>query len=71
MRNVTVCTDGFSLIEADDVDERFIASHDSTHAELVLAAVKAGKPVLCEEPWPPRRRRHGRWWTPRSPLAAG
>lgn len=53
MRNATVRTDGFALIASDDVDAVVIASHDSTHAELVLAAVNAGKPVLCEKPLAP------------------
>ena len=30
-----------------------IASHDSTHAALVRAALAAGKPVLCEKPLAP------------------
>ena len=53
MRSAAVRADGLALIEADDVDAVVIASHDSTHAELVLAAVKAGKPVLCEKPLAP------------------
>ncbi len=41
------------LIADDAVDAVLIASHDSTHRELVLAAVRAGKPVLCEKPLAP------------------
>ncbi|GAB3044082.1 Gfo/Idh/MocA family oxidoreductase [Sediminivirga luteola] len=46
-------TDAQALIAAADVDAVVIASHDSTHAELVRAAVAAGKPVLCEKPLAP------------------
>ncbi|GAA4550874.1 Gfo/Idh/MocA family oxidoreductase [Pseudonocardia xishanensis] len=34
-------------------DAVIIASHDSTHAELVLACLAAGRPVLCEKPLAP------------------
>lgn len=39
-----------SLIRSDDVDAVIIASPDFTHAELALACLAAGKPVLCEKP---------------------
>jgi myo-inositol 2-dehydrogenase/D-chiro-inositol 1-dehydrogenase len=42
-----------ALIADDTVDAIVIASHDSTHAELVTAAIRAGKPVLCEKPLAP------------------
>jgi len=48
-----VPADGFALIEDPAVDAIVIASHDSTHAELTLAAIRAGKPVLCEKPLAP------------------
>lgn len=48
-----VPVDGFALIDDPSVDAVVIASHDSTHAELTLAAIKAGKPVLCEKPLAP------------------
>lgn len=38
------------LIAAEDVQAVVIASPDPTHAELTLACVTAGKPVLCEKP---------------------
>jgi myo-inositol 2-dehydrogenase/D-chiro-inositol 1-dehydrogenase len=46
----TVFPDAHSLIASDQIDAIVIASPDSTHAPLVLACIKAGKPVLCEKP---------------------
>ena len=37
-------------ITRDDVDAVIIASPDFTHTPLTLAALDAGKPVLCEKP---------------------
>jgi len=45
--------DALELIDDDAVDAVLLASHDSTHRELALAAVRAGKPVLCEKPLAP------------------
>ncbi|NGO70406.1 Gfo/Idh/MocA family oxidoreductase [Streptomyces boncukensis] len=45
--------DAHALIADPGVDAVVIASHDSTHAELAVAAVRAGKPVLCEKPLAP------------------
>ncbi len=53
MRAATVAADSFELIGSADVDAIVIASHDSTHAELALAAIAAGKPVMCEKPLAP------------------
>jgi myo-inositol 2-dehydrogenase / D-chiro-inositol 1-dehydrogenase len=53
MRSATVYDDGLALIASDDVDAVVIASHDSTHAGLALAAVASLKPVLCEKPLAP------------------
>src|SRR5664279_4105019 len=44
---------GCALIADPEVDAVVIASHDSTHAGLAVAAVRAGKPVLCEKPLAP------------------
>ena len=45
--------DASALIADPGVDAVVIASHDSTHADLAIAAVEAGKPVMCEKPLAP------------------
>src|SRR5213595_1332719 len=42
-----------ALIGDPAVDAVLIASPDSTHLELTLACLAAGKPVLCEKPLAP------------------
>jgi myo-inositol 2-dehydrogenase/D-chiro-inositol 1-dehydrogenase len=39
-----------ALVADSDVDAVVIASPDFTHADLALACIAAGKPVLCEKP---------------------
>lgn len=48
-----VSTDPTSTIARKDVDAVLIASPDNTHADLTLAAIAAGKPVMCEKPLAP------------------
>ena len=48
--NADAYTDGEKLIQADNVDAIVVTSWDPTHAQFVMAAVKAGKPVFCEKP---------------------
>lgn len=43
-------TEAAALIADPEVDAILIASPDDSHAELSLAAIAAGKPVLCEKP---------------------
>ncbi|MFM9589276.1 Gfo/Idh/MocA family oxidoreductase [Streptomyces scabiei] len=45
--------DPYALIADAEVDAVVVASHDSTHADLSIAAVRSGKPVLCEKPLAP------------------
>ncbi|MFC8429446.1 Gfo/Idh/MocA family oxidoreductase [Streptomyces sp. NPDC057253] len=45
--------DPYALIDDPEVDAVVVASHDSTHAELCIAAIRAGKPILCEKPLAP------------------
>ncbi len=48
-----VGNDARALIADPDVDAVLVASSDATHPDLVIAAVRAGKPVLCEKPLAP------------------
>ncbi|HEV7223660.1 MAG TPA: Gfo/Idh/MocA family oxidoreductase, partial [Pirellulales bacterium] len=43
-------TDWKKLIERKDIDVVDIGSPNNTHREIVLAAAKAGKMILCEKP---------------------
>lgn len=43
-------TDWRTLIESRDIDLVDIASPNDTHAEIAIAAAKAGKMVMCEKP---------------------
>ncbi|MGY0193975.1 Gfo/Idh/MocA family oxidoreductase [Leptothrix sp. BB-4] len=45
-----VTTDAIEAATSDRVDALVIASPDETHAPLTLAAIEAGKHVLCEKP---------------------
>jgi myo-inositol 2-dehydrogenase / D-chiro-inositol 1-dehydrogenase len=53
LREVRATDDGFALIADPGVDAVVVASPDATHADLTVAAVQAGKPVLCEKPLAP------------------
>jgi myo-inositol 2-dehydrogenase / D-chiro-inositol 1-dehydrogenase len=45
-----IYTAPLDLITSNQIDAVVIAAPDSTHMELVLACIEAGKPVLCEKP---------------------
>ena len=46
----SVETDWRALVQRSDIDLIDIASPNDTHAEIAIAAAKAGKMVLCEKP---------------------
>lgn len=46
----SVETDWRVLVQRSDIDLIDIASPNNTHAEIAIAAAKAGKMVLCEKP---------------------
>ncbi len=48
-----VGSDPIAVISRTDVDAAVIASPDDTHSTLAIAAIEAGKPVLCEKPLAP------------------
>ncbi|HWR86744.1 MAG TPA: Gfo/Idh/MocA family oxidoreductase, partial [Rhodoglobus sp.] len=41
---------GYDVVERDDVDAVYIGTVHTTHVELALRALAAGKAVLCEKP---------------------
>src|SRR5262249_34712580 len=51
--HATATREATEVIANQDVDAVIIASHDSTHADLTVAALRAGKPVMCEKPLAP------------------
>jgi predicted dehydrogenase len=46
----TIETDWRKVVESPDIDLIDIASPNDTHAEIAIAAAKAGKMVMCEKP---------------------
>src|SRR5439155_13393924 len=46
----SVVTDWRNLVESRDIELIDIASPNDTHAEIAIAAAKAGKAVMCEKP---------------------
>jgi myo-inositol 2-dehydrogenase/D-chiro-inositol 1-dehydrogenase len=46
----SVETDWRKLIQRDDIDVIDIAAPNNVHAEIAIAAAKAGKAILCEKP---------------------
>jgi predicted dehydrogenase len=46
----SVETDWRKLVERDDIDLIDICTPNSTHAEIAIAAARAGKMILCEKP---------------------
>ncbi|MBF7780331.1 Gfo/Idh/MocA family oxidoreductase, partial [Klebsiella quasipneumoniae] len=49
----TALEDGVAVIDHPAVDAVVVATRDDTHADLVRAAIRARKPVLCEKPLAP------------------
>ncbi|WP_298282123.1 Gfo/Idh/MocA family protein [Acidocella sp.] len=45
-----IFTTGEALIASENVDAVLVTSWGATHAQYVLAAIAAGKPVFCEKP---------------------
>src|SRR4051795_3672218 len=46
----SVETDWHKLVERKDIDAIDICTPNNTHAEIALAAARAGKMILCEKP---------------------
>jgi hypothetical protein len=46
-----VYPDGHALIHSPQVEAILVTSWGPSHEAFVLAAIAAGKPVFCENPW--------------------
>jgi len=46
----SIQTDWRKLVERDDIDAVDICTPNNSHAEIAIAAAKAGKMILCEKP---------------------
>jgi predicted homoserine dehydrogenase-like protein len=68
--DVRATDDGFALIGDPTIDAVVVASADATHADLTVAAIQAGKPVLCGSRWR-RRCRSACGWSRRSGTWSG
>ena len=55
--NKTIYTDYRRVLERKDIDVVAIATHPGWHALISIAAMEAGKDVLCEKPMTPLHRR--------------
>jgi myo-inositol 2-dehydrogenase / D-chiro-inositol 1-dehydrogenase len=53
MAGARATSDSYAVITDPRVDAIVIASPDDTHADLTIAAIRAGKPVMCEKPLAP------------------
>ena len=47
---IPMATDLHSLLRSTEVDAVYIANATAEHATTTIAALEAGKPVLCEKP---------------------
>jgi len=47
----TISDDYQTLVEREDIDLIYNALPPSEHAAMTIAALRAGKPVLCEKPF--------------------
>lgn len=45
-----VCLDYRDVLEREDIDVIHVCTPNNTHAEITVAALKAGKHVMCEKP---------------------
>ena len=68
----SVETDWRALLDRDDVQLVDVCTPGDTHAEIAIAALDAGKHVLCEKPLANTVDEAGRWSRrPSAPRAAG
>ncbi|XQU09396.1 Gfo/Idh/MocA family oxidoreductase [Halomonas sp. LY9] len=59
-----------AMLARDDIHAVSNVTPDGVHKVTSLAAIAAGKHILCEKPWPPTPRMPMRWPPPPRPLTS-
>ena len=62
-------TDYRKLLDDKSIDVVYVLTPNVSHAEITVAALHAGKHVLCEKPMAPATADARRWWMRRRPPA--
>ena len=65
-----VYTDYKELLKDERIDVVHVLTPNVAHCELTVAALEAGKHVMCESPWPPPPPTQRRCSTPRRRTAS-
>lgn len=61
-------TDYRALLEEKDLDIVYVCTPNRFHSEMTVAALNAGKHVMCEKPMAINTAEAQKWWRRRKPM---
>ena len=61
-------TDYRALLEEKDLDIVYVCTPNRLHSEMTVAALNAGKHVMCEKPMAINTAEAQKWWRRRKPM---